>query len=153
ATLFRDAAVVLAQLETPYDTVVAALRAGRANGATTLLNPAPAPAPTLDAAARDARLGLADVLTPNEAEFASLANASGAPIAAEAVAGMDEAALHALCRKLLPGGTVVVTLGSAGAFISHRDDDRRGDARNCYRLPAERVAAIDTTGAGDAFNG
>jgi ribokinase len=151
APLFRDAAVVLAQLETPYDTVVAALRAGRACGATTLLNPAPAPA--LAAAARDALLGLADVLTPNETEFASLANASGAAIGAEAVAGMDDAALHALCRGLLPGGTVVVTLGAAGAFVSHRDDDHRGDTRNCYRLPAERVAAIDTTGAGDAFNG
>ncbi|MDG6347900.1 ribokinase [Luteimonas sp. 8-5] len=151
APLFRDAAVVLAQLETPYDTVVAALRAGRACGATTLLNPAPAPA--LDAAARDALLGLADVLTPNETEFAGLANASGAAIGAEAVAGMDDAALHALCRGLLPGGTVVVTLGAAGAFVSHRDEDRHGDTRNCYRLPAERVAAIDTTGAGDAFNG
>ena len=150
AALFRDAAVVLAQLETPYDTVVAALRAGRASGATTLLNPAPAPARD---AASDALLDLADVLTPNETEFASLANASGAAIAAEAVAGMGDDALHALCRKLLPGGTVVVTLGAAGAFVSHRDDERHGDALDHYRLPAERVSAIDTTGAGDAFNG
>lgn len=151
AALFRDAAVVLAQLETPYETVVAALRTGRASGATTLLNPAPAPA--LDVAAQGALLGLADVLTPNETEFAALADVSGAGIAAEAVADMGDDAFHALCRRLLPGGTVVVTLGAAGAFVSHRDDQRRCDTRACYRLPAERVAAIDTTGAGDAFNG
>ena len=151
AGVFRGAAVVLAQLETPFDSVVAALARGRADGATTILNPAPAPDP--ETGRRDALLALADVLTPNETEFASLCNASGAGIAADAVAGMDDGALHALCRKLLPGGTVVVTLGAAGAFVSHRDDARRGDGHACYRSPAEPVATIDTTGAGDAFNG
>ncbi len=48
--------------------------------------------------------------------------------------------------------TVVVTLGSRGCFVSH-GADRHGDAAECYRLPPEKVNAIDTTGAGDAFSG
>ena len=61
--------------------------------------------------------------------------------------------LHRLCRTLLPRGTVVVTLGAAGAFVSHREDLLRGDAQPFYRVAAERVESVDTTGAGDAFNG
>jgi ribokinase len=51
---------------------------------------------------------------------------------------------------------VIVTLGAAGAFVAHRDADAqarwRDDAR-AYRVAPEPVAAIDTTGAGDAFSG
>ncbi|HEY0504701.1 MAG TPA: PfkB family carbohydrate kinase, partial [Lysobacter sp.] len=65
----------------------------------------------------------------------------------------DDATLHALCRRLLPHGSVVVTLGAAGCFVSHADDGLRGDARNCYRVAAAKVQPLDTTGAGDAFNG
>src|SRR5690606_38113948 len=93
-----------------------------------------------------------DVLTPNESEFASLLG-PGADVDADAVAGMDDAALHALCRRLLPHGTVVVTLGAAGAFVSHGDAALHGDAEACYRVPAGDAAVVDTTGAGDAFNG
>ena len=66
---------------------------------------------------------------------------------------MGEAGLHALCRALHPHGSVVVTLGEAGCFVSHADAQPRGDAQTHYALPAERVDAVDTTGAGDAFNG
>jgi ribokinase len=45
----------------------------------------------------------------------------------------------------------VITLGSRGCFVSH-GDDRRGDNDAYYRLAAEKVQAIDTTGAGDAFS-
>jgi ribokinase len=145
------AAVVLVQLESPLDAVLAALQAGRARGATTILNPAPAP--VLDRSARDALLAAVDVLTPNESEFARLLPGDGTAPPAEAVATMDDASLHALCRRLLPAGTVVVTLGAEGAFVSHPADNRRGDDRDCYRVPAERVSPVDTTGAGDAFNG
>jgi len=61
--------------------------------------------------------------------------------------------LHALCRQLLPEGSVVVTLGATGCFVSHSEDRLRGDTAACYRIAAEPVRAIDTTGAGDAFNG
>ncbi|MFY1079840.1 PfkB family carbohydrate kinase, partial [Escherichia coli] len=50
-------------------------------------------------------------------------------------------------------GTVVVTLGSVGVFVSHADENLRGDTQPYYRVGAEQVQAIDTTGAGDAFNG
>jgi len=150
AAVFEGAAAVLVQLESPYDTVVAALQAGRQHAATTVLNPAPAP--TFEAAARDALLALVDVLTPNETEFAGLVRTFG-PVAAGDVAGMDDHALHALCRRLLPAGTVVVTLGAAGAFVSHAEAARHGDDDACYRLTAEPASPVDTTGAGDAFNG
>jgi len=69
------------------------------------------------------------------------------------IAALDDARLHRLCRILLPRGTVVITLGAQGAFVSHRSEHLRGDADECYRLPAMPVDVRDTTGAGDAFNG
>ena len=143
------ASVLLAQLESPLDAVVAALRIAREAGAATILNPAPA-----NAATTPELLALADVLTPNESEFAALlARHGGERIEPDAPRAMDDAALHARCRVLLPHGTVVVTLGADGAFVSHPDARLRGDMHGSYRVPAETVAVIDTTGAGDAFNG
>jgi ribokinase len=144
--------VVLACREIPPDAVRAALAAARAAGAVAILNPAPADG--LDAAT----IALADVLTPNEAELALLAPAvdADAAAAARAVAptgpgGPGAAAdVEASARRLLagdPGGrAVVVTLGAAGALVVPAD----GPAA---RIPAMRVAPVDTTGAGDAFNG
>ena len=48
---------------------------------------------------------------------------------------------------------MVITLGSVGVFVSHAEEQLRGDAQPYYRIGAESVSAIDTTGAGDAFNG
>jgi len=141
--------VVLAQLESPIDAVAMGFDLARQAGALTVLNPAPA-----DADVPPSLLALADVLTPNESEFcAQLARHCGERIDAEAVAGMGDEALHALCRRLLPHGTVVVTLGEAGCFVSHVNDARHGDEQACYRLAASPARAIDTTGAGDAFSG
>ncbi len=69
------------------------------------------------------------------------------------MAALDGQRLHALCREVLPRGTVVITLGATGVFVSHAEEQQRGDARMFYRHAAESVTAIDTTGAGDAFNG
>ena len=147
ADVLRSAAVVVAQLESPAEAIVEALRCARDAGARTILNPAPA-----NAATAPMLLALADVLTPNETEFAALLQRHQAGIApaADAVASMDDAALHAACRRLLPHGTVVITLGAAGCFVSH-PPDANDDA--CYRVPAPPVRVVDTTGAGDAFNG
>ena len=41
----------------------------------------------------------------------------------------------------------------SGCFVSHADAAPRGDTAPCYRISAEPAQAIDTTGAGDAFNG
>lgn len=141
--------VVLAQLEAPADAVVAALEAAHATGATTVLNPAPS---NVDTPRR--LLACTDILTPNETEFAALAaRHADVRIDPDAVAAGDQAGLHVLCRQLLPHGTVVVTLGAAGCFVSHADGAWRGDTQGHYRVAAEVVQARDTTGAGDAFNG
>jgi ribokinase len=146
---FDDAGVVLAQLESPTEAIAAALRTARARGAVALLNPAPANALTT----REL-LALADIITPNETEFAGLVSSHvGQRMDGDAVASLDQPRLHALCRELLPTGTVVVTLGASGCFVSHADDALRGDDKPFYRLGAEQVRAVDSTGAGDAFNG
>ena len=141
--------VVLAQLESPLDAVARALEAGRGAGATVLLNPAPA-----NVAIDETMLVRADILTPNETEFAALLlRHVGERIDSDAVGNLDQRRLHALCRELLPHGSVVVTLGASGCFVSHPDASPRGDATAFYRVPADPAQAIDTTGAGDAFNG
>ena len=142
------AAVTLAQLESPLDAVAAALRAARAAGRVAMLNPAPANVPV----SRDL-LDLADILTPNETEAASLFRLLGERIDGNGVASLDSPRLHALCRDLLPGGTMIITLGAAGCFVSHPDGATRGDDTAWYRVAAEPANAVDTTGAGDAFNG
>ncbi len=147
--LFHAAGVLLAQLESPVEAIEAALGAARDAGATTVLNPAPANASTSIGLLR-----LADVLTPNETEFAALLSRHvGERVEPDAVAALDGASLHGLCRKLLPHGTVVVTMGSVGVFVSHAEEQLHGDPQPYYRIGAEAVAASDTTGAGDAFNG
>jgi ribokinase len=143
------AAVVLAQLESPADAILQALRCARAAGAVAILNPAPANAP-----ASPGLLAMVDVLTPNETEFAALLAAhAGIHVDAGAVAGNDDARLHALARTLLPHGSVVLTLGDAGLFVSHPEGALHGDDAACYRLAAEPARVVDTTGAGDACNG
>jgi ribokinase len=143
------ARVVLTQLETPVESAEAAFALARAAGALTVLNPAPA-----DAIASAALWALADVITPNETEFcAQLQRHADMRLDPDALAGLADAELHAHCRRLLPEGSVVITLGKSGCFVSHADGALRGDAQACYRVAAAAVRAVDTTGAGDAFNG
>lgn len=146
--LLTSAKVLLAQLESPVETIESALALARENGVMTVLNAAPANAPsTIN------MLKQADVITPNETEFAALLSRHvGERIEADNVAAIDGATLHELCRKL-SGNTVVVTLGAVGVFVSHAPERLRGDTQPYYRVAAEVVQAIDTTGAGDAFNG
>ncbi|MCH2091237.1 MAG: ribokinase [Pseudoxanthomonas sp.] len=147
--VLTTAGVVLVQLESPADAVLAALQAARQQGATTLLNPAPA-----NAATTTELLAHADVITPNETEFAALlARHLGERITADDVATLDGVTLHQHCRQLFPHGTVVVTLGATGVYVSHPEEALRGDARPHYRMAAEAATVVDTTGAGDAFNG
>ena len=141
--------VLLAQLESPPSTIFRALAAGRAQAATTLLNPAPA-----NVAIDQSMLDQVDFLTPNETEFAALIGRHvGERIAADTVVGLDQPRLHRLCRELLPHGSVIITLGASGCFVSHPETHLRGDTHTCYRIPAEPAHVVDTTGAGDAFNG
>ena len=123
---FAWADVVVASCEVPLECVTSALTLARRHGAGTILNPAPVPRAPLE------RLDLVDYLTPNAGEAVRLSGVDG-----------DEAAADALVA--LGAGTVIVTLGEAGALS-------RGRA-GTHRIPGVKVDAIDTTGAGDAFNG
>ncbi len=141
--------VVLVQLESPLDSIARALEHGREIGAINILNTAPA-----NATISGAMLELADILTPNETEFVALLGRHvGERIEADSVSGIDQQRLHALCRQLGHDSSVVLTLGASGCFVSHPDGNLRGDDAAYYRIGAEPARAVDTTGAGDAFNG
>jgi ribokinase len=128
SNLLRPGAVVLAQLEVPLAAVEAALFAARQRGATTLLNPAPAPGPL-----PLGLLSLVDVLVPNETEACAL---SGKPTAREAAAWLVAQG----CRAVL------VTVGKEGALLAQPGSP-------VLALAPYEVGAIDTTAAGDAFCG
>lgn len=132
ADLIRGAGVFVTQLEQPVAAAVAALRVARAAGVTTILNPAPA------AELADEVFPLCDYLTPNESEAEGL---TGIPVASVEDA---ERAADALIAKGV--GTVIVTLGEKGALLRSRDGAERFPV-----LSAGKV--VETTGAGDAFNG
>lgn len=139
--------LVLCQLETNLDAVAAAFDSATAHGALRMLNPAPMH-PDFD----PAMLERVDILTPNETEFALLSRRCGhGDVDPDALAGLDDATLHALVRRL-PLQTTVITLGAQGCFVSHAQD-RRGDADSFYRIGPESVRTVDSTGAGDAFSG
>jgi ribokinase len=127
---FDSAAVVLTQLETPVAAAEAAMARGRAQGAVTILNPAPVrPLP-------DSVLRLVDILTPNQTEASVLAGRSpDKSVDSEEVA-----------RELISRGVkqIVMTLGEKGALIVTASSSRH--------IPALKMEAVDTTGAGDAFN-
>ena len=121
--------VVLAQLEIPEDAVIEAFRIGRAAGATTILNPAPArPLPP-------SLLGLCDVMVPNEPEAAAITGET------------DGRAAVAALRRLAPDAFVIVTCGADGALVAGPGLD------GVSAVPAFLVSAVDTVAAGDAFCG
>jgi ribokinase len=126
--------VVLVSNELAPATAVAALRAGRAAGARTIFNPAPA------AGIEVGQLDFVDILTPNRGELAALSGSAGT---GPELAGLD---LVRAARRLPVHEAVIVTLGPDGALVVPRDGDP-------WSVPAVAVDVIDTTGAGDAFNG
>jgi len=145
--VFASARVLLLQMENNLDALAAALDLGTQHGLLRVWNPAPVHA-DLDLAL----LRRADIITPNETEFALLLQRFGyATVDAAKLSQLDDAALHALARQL-GVATVVITLGAHGSFVSH-GANQRGDSEVCYRIAPESVQAIDTTGAGDAFSG
>jgi ribokinase len=124
----KNADVLIVQLEINFEAISHALRVAKSHGVRTILNPAPAAAIGRDVVA------LADYLTPNETELAILA-------------GKSDADIKAAARSLLTSDqqTAVVTLGAQGAQWVNRDGSNL--------IPAFKVEVVDTTGAGDAFNG
>lgn len=129
--LFDGARVLLACLETPLETVARALERAKQARLTTLLNPAPAGS----LCEHLGLLELVDVLTPNQIEAAELIG--------DGFEGGDPLAIAGRLRQL-GAANCVLTLGAEGCLVV----GQRADA-----IPGVRVEAIDTTAAGDAFNG
>ena len=141
------AKVLLTQLETDLSASFEALTRARAAGVLTVLNPAPInPLVTLEL------IALADILSPNETEFAHLLKALHGIELPPNWWRATEFEIHSWAREL-SRLTVVITLGAEGAFVSHAADQLRGDTEAYYRVLALPANAIDSTGAGDAFNG
>ncbi len=130
--LIESAAVFVTQLEQPIPAALRALEIARAAGVTTILNPAPA------APLTDAMLALCDYVTPNESEAEAL---TGLPVTTLAQA---EKAADALIARGV--GAVVITLGGNGALYRDRQ-------RSVHVPVISAGPVVETTGAGDAFNG
>ena len=129
--LFQNCPFLLMQLETPLPVVYHAIKKAKTAGATVILNPAPAQKIVPE------YLPLIDILTPNESETEIL---TGQPVT-------DEQTAIKAARQLCSEGvkTVIVTMGAQGSVLVNQDKKQH------FSAPA--VKTIDTTGAGDAFNG
>jgi len=141
--LIAGARVVVTQLESNLTTTAHVLKAAVRAHALAVLNPAPM-RPDFDVGL----LRHVDVLIPNETEFTALVNrvpATGRHDFTEGeLASLPPSGLHALCGRLgVP--VVIVTLGERGCLVSR--------SNGYTEIPALRVKAVDTTGAGDAFVG
>jgi ribokinase len=125
--------LLLLQLESPLETVEAAAALGAARGMKVVLDPAPA------RILPDALLGHVDCLTPNESEaLLLLGRAAGEVTLAEA-----PQVAAALRRRGVR--SVILKLADKGAFFD--------DGKDARHFPAPKVEAIDSTAAGDTFNG
>jgi ribokinase len=119
-------AIVVAQCEIKQEVTLAAFKAAKARGCTTILNPAPYQQLSAEL------LELTDWLIPNETEFRELHGT---------LPSSDE-----ILKSFRPGKSTIVTLGSEGAvYVS--------PTAELHRVSAPKVTAVDTTGAGDAFVG
>ena len=129
--LFKQSQIFLTQLEIPIEVTLHCLKAAKEHGLINILNPAPACKLSNDF------FKLVDYFTPNETE-------------AEFYTGVkinDENDAKISAKKLIGMGIkkVIITLGEKGLFYS--------DGMEEIYLTATSDKAVDTTGAGDAFNG
>ncbi|MEL6168709.1 MAG: ribokinase [Pseudomonadota bacterium] len=124
--------IFMTQLEQPLEAAHRALEIAREAGATTILNPAPA------AELPEGMLALCDYATPNESEAEGLTGI--------AVRSVDDArrAGDALLAKGV--GTALITLGEQGALL-------HDGVQSVHVPPFSAGPVVETTGAGDAFNG
>ncbi|WP_299752554.1 ribokinase [uncultured Tateyamaria sp.] len=127
--LISSADVFVTQLEQPMDAAMRGLELARATGVITVLNPAPA------ADLPEGMLALCDYVTPNETECEALTG----------IAVTNEVEAEAACAALIAKGvrTPIITMGEQGAYLSGHG-----------LVPAVQAGpVVETTGAGDAFNG
>lgn len=129
--IIRSAAIVLMQLESPMDTVLYAARMAYESGAKVILNPAPAASIPMEL------YRYLYAVTPNETESELLTG----------VKVTDENSALKASEVFIGRGVrrVVITMGSKGAFVN--------DGDKSYMVSARKVKAVDTTAAGDTYNG
>ena len=129
--LFSNTAIVLTQLEIPIETVIEAAKLAHKNHAIFILNPAPA------TSLPENLFPLIDYITPNENELELL---SGLTI-------KDDSSIRLAAEKLLEKGirNVIVTLGDRGSMLINKSTTKH--------FPVSKVEVVDSTAAGDAFNG
>ncbi|MBP5094149.1 MAG: ribokinase [Abditibacteriota bacterium] len=129
ADLIKEADILLVQFEIPMESVERAIEIAHEAGTKVVVNPAPANVLSKKA------LSMTDVIVPNQYEAVQILGKDKDSLTSPA----DTAAE----LKALGVGAVVITLGSKGVFVSGPE----GDAS----VPARKVKAVDTTGAGDCF--
>lgn len=130
--IISQARILLIQLEIPIETVKFSLSLAKRYNLKTILNPAPV-RQKID---REI-ISLADIITPNRSELEKITETQL----------KDDDDIIKAGRKLLEFGVkqVIVTLGSRGIIAIGKDQE--------ISIPAIKVSPIDTTGAGDVFNG
>jgi len=129
--VFQKVNIVLTQLEIPLEAVMETSKLARKNDCIFILNPAPAQ--TIP----DSLFSSVDFFTPNEIELAELSCQS-----CDTIKDIEKAA-----KKIIDKGVknIIVTMGDKGALFVNRE--------TVNHFPVTAVEAVDTTGAGDAFNG
>lgn len=144
--------VVLLQAESNLLATKTALQHARNENILSLFNPAP-----INPGVTSELLALADVITPNETEAAFLAQHIAGETRPVDVTTLDDESAISLCKRL-PSDATLITLGSQGSLLYQRNTPRtdlRGiKAGELVRVPVlQGISPVDTTGAGDAFNG
>ncbi len=129
--LIATANALVVQLETPIETVAAAIQIAKQHGVLTVLDPAPAPKKPLPR-----ELMTVDILSPNQSEAEAL---TGIP-----VVDWETALQAAQAMKKLGANAVVLKMGEFGALVCDRDG-------SIHQVAACKVEVVDTTAAGDAF--
>jgi len=131
----EQSAIMMLQLEVPYETVLAAAKAGRKAGVRVMLNPAPAP---LNGKLPAELLPNIDLLIPNQTEAELLTG----------IKVVDQGSAIRAAQKLQQAGIaeVIITMGEQGVVVLERSGAT-------HFISAFRVTVVDTTAAGDAFCG
>lgn len=128
---YSDAKIILLQLEIPMETVEAVLKYAHEKGILVMVNPAPVNKKILDL------FPFIDILTPNEKEAEMLSGIT--------ITSIETAILAAEEIRKKGVKTVIITLGKLGAILVNEE--------GAQHIPSPQVTAIDTTAAGDVFNG
>ncbi|MCM1988725.1 ribokinase [Oceanirhabdus seepicola] len=129
--IIKNCDIVISQFETPMETTIETFKIAKENRIITILNPAPA------TAISEELLNVTDIIVPNETEAYELTNIE--------VKDLESAKIAA--SKFIDKGVnyVIITLGEKGAALITKE--------NAELIPAYKVAAVDTTAAGDSFIG